>query len=337
MNYNEVLENARKNMAGRCLVCKECNGVACRGVIPGPGGKGSGSSFISNYQRFKELKLNMDLVYRRTKIDTQVELFGRTFKYPFFAAPISAVEIHYPGYYSEYEYSNAVVKGCKDSGVLAFTGDGETKDCLLSGIEAIRAAGGLGIPTLKPWGIKETVEKIKMAEDAGAIAVAMDIDAAGLPLLATEREIGPKPVEDLEQIVNSTKLPFIVKGIMTPSSAERALEAGVYGIVVSNHGGRVLDYTPATAEVLPEIVKRVGGRMKILLDGGIRTGLDVFKALALGADAVLIGRPYCIAAYGGGDRGVAMYTERTGTELAQTMVMTGRQNINEIDSTALWI
>ena len=336
MNYNEVLENARKNMAGRCLVCKECNGVACKGVIPGPGGKGSGSSFINNYQRFIELRINMDLVYRRTGIDTNIELFGRTFKYPFFAAPISAVEIHYPGYFSEYEYSDAVVKGCKEAGVLAFTGDGETKACLLSGLDAIKAVGGVGVPTIKPWGVKEVKEKIKMAEDVGAVAIAMDIDAAGLPILATEREIGPKPIEDLRELVNSTKLPFIVKGIMTPDSAERALEAGVYGIVVSNHGGRVLDNTPGTAEVLPEIAKRVGGKMKIFVDGGIRTGLDVFKALALGSDAVLIGRPYAIAAYGGGAEGVAMYTERIGTEFAQTMVMTGRQSLTEIDSTALW-
>ena len=86
--------------------------------------------------------------------------------------------------------------------------------------------------------------------------------------------------------------PFILKGIMTVSGAKKALEAGASGIVVSNHGGRVLDQCPATAEVLPAIADAVGGRMTILVDGGIRTGMDVFKALALGADAVLIGRPF---------------------------------------------
>ena len=80
---------------------------------------------------------------------------------------------------------------------------------------------------------------------------------------------------------------------MTPRGAEKALKAGVQGIVVSNHGGRVLDQCPASAEVLPSIVKAVRGQMKVFVDGGIRTGIDVFKALAMGADAVLIARTVC--------------------------------------------
>mgnify|MGYP000990062370 CR=1 FL=1 len=336
MDYNQVLEAARQNMGGRCLVCKECNGLACKGVIPGPGGKGSGSSFIRNFQKLQELKINMDLIYPKNHVDTQVELFGKIFKYPFFAAPISAIKIHYPGYFDEESYSKAVVNGCNTSGSMAFTGDGESKDCYTSGINAIKYAEGWGIPTIKPWGVEDVIKKIKLAEEAGAPAVAMDIDAAGLPVLAKDKEIRPKSVEDLQRIVESTKLPFIVKGIMTAKSAEKALKAGVYGIVVSNHGGRVLDHTPATVEVLPDIVKVVGGKMKILLDGGIRSGLDVFKVLALGADGVLIGRPYAIAAYGGGEEGVVMYTERIGAELRQTMVMTGCQSLSQIDSTALW-
>lgn len=335
MNYNRVLENAKKNMNGRCIVCKECNGIACKGVIPGPGGKGTATSFINNYQRFKEIKINMDLIYEKKELNTEIEMFGKTFKYPFFAAPISAVEIHYPGHYDEYDYSNIIVKGCKDTGVMAFTGDGETDQCYDSGIVAIKANEGIGIPTIKPWSVKEVINRIRVAEDAGAIAVAMDIDAAGLTLLAGDKGISPKSVDDLRQIVNSTKLPFILKGIMTVHGAEKALEAGVYGIVVSNHGGRVLDHTPGTAEVLPEIVKHVKGKMKVLVDGGIRTGIDVFKAIALGADAVLIGRPYCIAAYGGGIDGVAMYTEKTGSEFEQTMIMTGYQSVDEIDATAI--
>lgn len=336
MDYNQMLDKARQNMGGRCLVCKECNGLACKGVIPGPGGKGSGSSFMRNYQKLQDLKINMDLIYSKNSIDTTTELFGRTFKYPFFAAPISAVKIHYPGHFSEEEYSNAIVFGCKVAGTIGFTGDGESKDCYTSGLEAIKLTGGWGVPTIKPWGVEDVINKIKLAEKAGALAVAMDIDAAGLPVLAKDKEIAPKPVEDLRRIVQSTKLPFIIKGIMTARSAEKALNAGAYGIVVSNHGGRVLDHTPATVEVLPDIVKAVKGKMKILIDGGIRSGIDVFKVLALGADGVLIGRPYAVAAYGGGEEGVAMFTERIGTELKQTMVMTGCQNLSQIDASVLW-
>lgn len=335
MDYGQVLEKARQNMNGRCLVCKECNGIACRGVIPGPGGKGSGSSFIRNFQKLQELKINMDLVYRRENIDTQIELFGQTFKYPFFAAPIAGIKIHYPGSLTEDDYAEAIVQGCKAAGSIGFTGDGENPECYTSGIKAIKSAGGWGIPTIKPWGTEDVIKRIRLAEEAGAPAVAMDIDAAGLPVLGKDLKIAPKSVEDLRRIVESTELPFIVKGIMTARSAEKVLEAGAYGIVVSNHGGRVLDHTLATVEVLPEIVKAVGGKMKVFMDGGIRSGLDVFRVLALGADAVLIGRPYSVAAFGGGEEGPAMYTEKVGAELRQTMVMAGCQNLSEIDSAVL--
>jgi len=336
MEYNEILENARKNMSGRCLVCKECNGITCRGLIPGPGGKGSGSSFIRNYQKLQEIKINMDLIYSKTDVNTSVELFGKTFKYPFFAASISAVKLHYPGHFTEEEYANSIVFGCKAAGTIGFTGDGESKDCYMSGLEAIKLTGGWGIPTIKPWGVEDVIDRIRQAEKVGAPAVAMDIDAAGLPVLAKDKQIAPKSVEDIRGIVESTKLPFIVKGIMTVSSAIKVLEAGAYGIVVSNHGGRVLDHTPATVEVLPEIVKAVKGKMKILVDGGVRSGIDVFKMLALGADGVLIGRPYAVAAYGGGEQGVALYTEKIGAELKQTMIMTGCSTISDIDSSKLW-
>jgi isopentenyl diphosphate isomerase/L-lactate dehydrogenase-like FMN-dependent dehydrogenase len=100
--------------------------------------------------------------------------------------------------------------------------------------------------------------------------------------------------------------------------------------VVSNHGGRVIAETPATCEVLPEIRRAAGDRLKIFVDGGIRSGADVFKALALGADAVLIGRPYSVAAFGGGADGVALYTEKIGRELVGAMLMTGCKTLADI-------
>lgn len=105
---------------------------------------------------------------------------------------------------------------------------------------------------------------------------------------------------------------------MTARGAEKALEAGASGIVVSNHGGRVLDHCPATAEVLPEIVDAVGGKMTIFVDGAIRSGMDMFKALALGADAVLIGRPFVTTVYGGGEEGVQLYVQKLKAELADS-------------------
>ena len=113
-------------------------------------------------------------------------------------------------------------------------------------------------------------------------------------------------------------------------ATKKALEAGASGIVVSNHGGRVLDQCPATAEVLPAIVDAVGGKMTILVDGGIRTGMDVFKALALGADAVLIGRPFVNMVYGGGAEGVQVYVDKLKAELADTMAMCGAHKLSDI-------
>ncbi len=132
------------------------------------------------------------------------------------------------------------------------------------------------------------------------------------------------------QVAQAAGLPFIVKGVMTVEGAKKALEAGAWGIVVSNHGGRVLDHTPATCEVLPEIAAALKGRLQIFVDGGVRTGVDVFKMLALGADGVLIGRPLVTAAYGGGAEGVRLYMEKVIGELRDTMKMTGCATIAHI-------
>ena len=145
-----------------------------------------------------------------------------------------------------------------------------------------------------------------------------------------------KSVEELKQIVSWAQRPFILKGIMTARGAEKALEAGASGIVVSNHGGRVLDHCPATAEVLPDIVDAVGGKMTIFVDGAIRSGMDMFKALALGADAVLIGRPFVTTVYGGGEEGVQLYVQKLKAELADTMRMCGAHSLADIDRSMLY-
>ena len=165
------------------------------------------------------------------------------------------------------------------------------------------------------------------------IAIAMDIDAAGLPFLKNlTPPAGSKTVDELKEIVKLMNgKPFILKGIMTVNGAKKALEAGASGIVVSNHGGRVLDQCPATAEVLPEIAAALKGTgVKVLVDGGIRTGVDVFKALALGADGVLICRPFVTAVYGGGEEGVKCYIDKLAGELADTMQMCGAHSLAEI-------
>ena len=138
-------------------------------------------------------------------------------------------------------------------------------------------------------------------------------------------------MEQLRQIKAIAGLPFIVKGVMTVKGALKSLDAGADAILVSNHGGRVLDGCPATAEVLPEIVEAVEGRVPVLVDGGIRSGTDIFRALALGAQAVVIARPYVCAVYGGGAEGAVALTEKLRNELADTMQMCGVHSLAEID------
>ena len=160
----------------------------------------------------------------------------------------------------------------------------------------------------------------------------MDIDAAGLPFLkGMNPPAGSKTVEQLSEIAKMAGKPFIIKGVMTVKGALKAKEAGAAAIVVSNHGGRVLDQCPATAEVLPAIVEALkGSGVKILVDGGIRSGVDVFKALALGADAVIIARPFVSAVYGGAEEGVKLYIDKLGGELADTMSMCGAKTLADI-------
>jgi len=331
MTYQELLENARKKMAPNCRVCKECNGIVCRGEIPGVGGKGNGNAFTASIEFLASVKIKLDTIYKNEGQDTSVSLFGRTFQYPFFAAPIGGMSLNYNGAITEQEYDDAIVNGTLKAGSAAFTGDGASDSLFLDSLPVIKAANGVAVPTIKPWKNEKALEKIKMMEEVNAMAFAMDIDSAGLINLALAgKPVSAKSVEELSEITSSTKIPFIVKGVMTAEGAKKALEAGAYGIVVSSHGGRVLTDAPATCAMLPEIREAVGDKLKIFVDGGIRSGADVFKAIALGADAALIGRPYVIAAFGGGAEGVELYTNKIGAELREVMIMTGCKNLSDI-------
>lgn len=331
MNYAECLELARGKMGNYCKACPECNGRACKNQMPGPGAKGIGDTAIRNYDKWKEIRVQMDTLVEKRPIDTSLSLFGKNFQYPFFAGPVGAVNMHYGDSRNDVSYNDILVSSCAEFGIAAFTGDGMDSNVMMAATEAIKKAGGLGIPTVKPWNVEMVREKMALVKDAGAFAAAMDIDAAGLPFLKNfNPPAGSKSVEELREIVKAAGVPFIVKGIMTVKGALKAKEAGAAAIVVSNHGGRVLDQCPATAEVLEEIAKAVDGSMKIFVDGGIRSGTDVFKALALGADAVIIARPFVTAVYGGGREGVEAYIQKIGSELADTMAMCGVSSLAEI-------
>lgn len=331
MTYQEILENARSCVGPYCKACPVCNGLACKNAIPGPGAKGSGTGFIRSYQKWQELCVNMDTICENRPVDTSFEVFGQRFALPVFAAPIGAMTLHYGDKYDDLTYNDLLISACAAAGIAAFTGDGLNPAVMEGAAKAIARSGGHGVPTVKPWNMELIREKMELAKAGNPFAVAMDIDAAGLPFLKNmQPPAGSKTVDELRQIAQWAGRPFLLKGIMTAEGAKKALEAGAAGIVVSNHGGRVLDNCPSTAEVLPAIADAVGGKLAIFVDGGIRTGMDVFKALALGADAVLIGRPFVTMVYGGGAEGVAVYVEKLKAELADTMTMCGAHSLSGI-------
>jgi isopentenyl diphosphate isomerase/L-lactate dehydrogenase-like FMN-dependent dehydrogenase len=337
MNYKEILKNAKSNLNGSCRVCPVCNGKVCSGEVPGMGGKGTGEAFTVNVEALKKYKLNMRVLHNCSNPDTSIELFGKKMRIPVFAAPVSGTTLNMGGKFTEKEYISWVIEGCHKAEIYPMVGDTAVDSFLITNLEELQKSGGNGIAIIKPWKNSDVINKIRLAEEAGAYAVGMDIDAAGLITLALHgKPVGPKSVEDIKEIVSSIKLPFILKGIMTPDEAELAAEAGVAAIVVSNHGGRVLDQTPGVADVLPEIAAKVKGRVTILADGGVRNGVDVLKMIALGADAVLIGRPFVSASFGGQTEGVKAYIDTIADDIKATMILTGCDSIAEVNSRILF-
>ena len=331
MTYNEVLEKARNNIGPYCKACPVCNGRACGNAMPGPGSKNPGNGAARNYDAWQRVYVNMDTICDHDVPTTGLTLFGREFGLPVFTAPIGALPMHYSDAYDDFAYNDILIPSAVENGSMSFTGDGVDPEIMKRAVAAMNKVGGVGVPTIKPWNVEAVMEKLDILNENNIFAAAMDIDGAGLPFLkAMNPNAGSKTVAELREIISYARMPFIIKGIMTVRGAEKAVEAGAKGIVVSNHGGRVLGQTRATADVLPEIAKAVKGQCVIMVDGGIRSGVDVFKALALGADAVLIGRPFVPAVYGGEAEGAKLLFEKYKAELIDTMTMCGAQKLSDI-------
>jgi 4-hydroxymandelate oxidase len=209
-----------------------------------------------------------------------------------------------------------------------------------------------------------TKELIRRAEAAGSKVICLTVDSPvpgvrnreerarfqrpphiGLPHVTKGREPGMFTLDrvipiklvwsEVEELISYSKVPVVLKGIMNPDDAEKAISAGAAGLIVSSHGGRNLDTLPATIEVLPRITARVAGRIPVLMDGGVRRGTDVVKALAYGAKAVLIGRPYVHGLVLGGAEGVAHVQRILLRELRMTMALLGCKNLAAINRSVI--
>lgn len=332
MNEKQMRDRAREKMKGYCRVCSCCDGKACAGEVPGMGGLLTGSAFKNNIEALAMYHINLRTMHQIDEPDTSVKLFDQKFATPIFVAPLTGASYNMGGAHTEAEVVGNLVDGAALAGSFSFTGDGAEDEIYGAGLKAIADKEGLGIPIIKPRSMEAIIERIHQAEETGAFAVGIDIDGAGLVTMAMKGQpVGPKSFYQLRELVNSTRLPLILKGIMTAQEAEMAVELGAAAIVISNHGGRILDGTPGVAEVLPEIVERVKGEIFIFADGGVRNGIDALKMMALGANAVLIGRPALWGAFGGGAQGVQLTIEKMTAQLRHGMLMTGCVNIKAVD------
>ena len=338
MTYNEILAAAKTEVGPYCKACPVCNGKACANAMPGPGCKYPGNVAARNFDKWQEICVNMDTLCPNADPDVSFELFGRSFAAPIFAAPLGAIDLHYGPKYKDPAYNSILIKAAYDYGLAAFSGDGVDPAIMKSAVQDMIQVEGVGMPTIKPWNKEAVFEKLDILNANKIFAAAMDVDGAGLPFLkAMNPNAGSKSVAEMKEIIDYADMPFIIKGIMTPNGARKAVEAGAAAIVVSNHGGRVQGGVPSTAEVLPSIVEAVKGQTVIFVDGGIRSGVDVFRALALGADAVLIGRPILPLVYAAGAEGFKVYMDKIIAELKSTMTMCGAATLKDITRDKVWL
>ena len=338
MDLSEVREKARERMKGFCAVYKVCDGDPerlCQGIkygkAIGMGGIGKGESFAANVRALDRLKLKTRLITPHVEPDTKATFLGKEVAFPIFCTSMSGVKISMGGGITELEFAQAAIHGSKAARTIGFIGDGAETFEDRPGLQAIKEAGGWGVQMFKPREQKVLLQLIQEAERAGAIAVGVDVDGAGsVPMAMKGQPVFRKSVSELKELVRSTRLPFIIKGITSEEDAYAALETGCKVVSISNHGGRTLDSMLGIAEVLPRLVPILKGKVTITADGGVRTGFDVIKMLALGADFVMVGREMIRAALGGGVEGVRIELEFLAKDLHKAMIMTSCNSISEI-------
>lgn len=261
--------------------------------------------------------------------ETGLELFGEQFSTPVMTAALSHL-----GNVRE----NGMVQmaeGARLAGAVSWAGMGDEKE-----LEDITTTGARTIKIIKPYVDNDYIlQRIAHAEKCGVMAVGMDIDHAfsgkGKYDVVLGMEMRPKSLEEMKEFVKATKLPFVVKGVLSVKDAEKCLEAGVKGIVVSHHHG-IIDYAVPPLMILPEIVRVVQKQIPVFVDCGIESGSDVFKALALGADAVCVGRALMGPLQVNGAEGVQEKIASLTEELAGIMARTGASDLSQIDPSVIW-
>ena len=262
------------------------------------------------------------------KPDTTFKLYGETFATPIMMAALSHLNhIHDHG-------MTEMARGAALAGAVNWAGMGEKEE-----LEEITHTGARTIKIVKPYADNKMIfDRISHAEKCGVLAVGMDIDHAFNSMGEYDSVLGydmaPKSFAEIKEFVKSTGLPFVVKGVLSSQDAYKCLEAGVQGIVVSHHHG-IMDYAVPPLMALPEIVKTVSCQIPIFVDCGIVSGMDVFKALALGATAVSVGRAIMKPLGEKGAEGVKEKILEMNGELKGVMARTGCYDLAHMDASVV--
>jgi 4-hydroxymandelate oxidase len=308
-----------------------------------------------NREALQRLRLESRVMVDVETIDTSTVLLGRRLAHPILLAPAAAHMLVHP-----------------EGEVATARGAGAASATMVLSTNANRSVEDVAAAATQPLWFQLYVNRdraiakdlIQRVERAGYRALCVTVDQ---PVIYARDRVSrhanalrvlplpniPTPIaggitqtsasrsrsltwKDLEWFRSVTRLPVVLKGVMHPDDAEQAIQAGADAIIVSNHGGRALDGVAATIDALPRVTDRVAGRMPVLMDGGVRRGGDVLKALARGANAVLIGRPYLYGLAVNGSDGVQHIVEILRRELEAAMALTGRTRLAQIDRTVLW-
>jgi 4-hydroxymandelate oxidase len=308
-----------------------------------------------NREAFDRIRLRPRVLRDVTPVDTRVTLLGRELAFPILLAPTAYHRVLHPD--GELE----TARGAAAAGITWVVSMGT--NTAIGDIARV-ARSPLWFQLYFQSDQEFTRDVVRQAEQAGCEVMCATVDSPILgprnrqararfrlpPDVTTPHlyDIGqrkqqimdPRRVaatwKDVEWLRAFTKLPLVIKGILDPDDAELAIEAGARAIVVSNHGGRNLDTAPAAIDALVEVADRVHGRVPLLVDGGIQRGTDVLKAIALGASAVLIGRPYCYGLSVAGSAGICRVVEILRGELEAAMILAGAPGISAIDESLLW-
>jgi 4-hydroxymandelate oxidase len=336
INYYRAV--ARKMLTGICGEYSVCNGHPDRmcagqrfGASIGFGGAGQGKTFEANYNSLQKYKLKMKVIKAHHEPEMSISIFDKQIAIPVMGASISGVKSSMNDVIPEDAFYRGILRGAMASGTIGLVGNTPySADDL--GVNIVGENNGWGIPIFKPQSQERLIELFKLAEKLNVIAIGVDLEGAGSTFWNTSNKpVYRKSEKDIEELVNCTDKPVIFKGIMGTEDASKVLDSGASACYVSNHGGRVLDGAQGVAEVLPDIAREISGQIPILADGAVRTGFDVLKILALGANVALIGRPIARLSLAGGEVAVKMYYKYVKDDLYRAMILTGCDNINEVN------